>query len=104
MYWFFRLGKKRKSNNKSGKKDDKCFQCAATVAFNHEEIQLHLKRNWNIKLFINKYKWKGINYQSKIDDCKTFEKNKLTVVLNKILNIKLNTLKKNVQLLFPKLI
>ena len=41
----------------------------------------------NIKLFINKNKWKGINYASKIDDWKTFEKNNATIALN-ILYIK----------------
>ena len=41
----------------------------------------------NIKLFINEYKWKGINYPSKIDDRKTFEKNNPTIALN-ILYIK----------------
>ena len=29
----------------------------------------------NIKPFVNKYKWKGINYPSKMDDWKMFEKN-----------------------------
>ena len=28
-----------------------------------------------IKLFLNNYNWKGINYPSKKDDSKTFEKN-----------------------------
>ena len=28
----------------------------------------------SIKLFITKYKWKGINYTSKIEDWKRFEK------------------------------
>ena len=41
----------------------------------------------NIKPFINKYNWKGINYPYKIDDWKTFEKNNPTITLN-ILYIK----------------
>ena len=41
----------------------------------------------NIKLFINKYNWKGINYPSKKDGWKTFEKNNPTITLN-ILYIK----------------
>ena len=41
----------------------------------------------NIKLFIDKYYWKGIHYLSKIDDWKTFEKNNITNALN-ILYIK----------------
>ena len=46
-----------------------------------------IQRVSNIKLFINKYNWKGINYPSKIDDWKTFGKNNLTIALN-ILYIK----------------
>ena len=36
--------------------------------------------------FTNKFNWKFINYPAKIDDCKTFEKNNLTIAL-KILYI-----------------
>ena len=57
------------------------------VALNYEEIKWNPERVSNIKLFINKYKQKGINYPSKIDDWKTFEKNNLTIALN-ILYIK----------------
>ena len=53
---------------------------------NYGEIQSHPKRVSNIKPFINKYKWKRINYPSKID-WKTLEKNNPTVPLN-ILYIK----------------
>ena len=67
--------------------DDKWFQYAATVALNYEEIKWNPERVSNIKPFINKYNWKGINYPSKIDDWKTFEKNNLTIALN-ILYIK----------------
>ena len=41
----------------------------------------------NIKPFINKYYQKGINYLTKLDDWKRFEKNNLTIALN-ILYIK----------------
>ena len=34
------------------------------------------------KQFINKCKWKGINYPSKINDWKTFVKNNATIALN----------------------
>ena len=54
---------------------------------NYGQIQLHPERVSNIKLFINKYKWKGINIPSKIDDWKTFKKNYPTTALN-ILHIK----------------
>ena len=36
----------------------------------------------NIKQYINKFKWKAINYPSKINDWKTLEKNNLTIALN----------------------
>ena len=36
----------------------------------------------NIKPFINKYNWKGINHPTKIDDCETFEKNNPTIAFN----------------------
>ena len=57
------------------------------VALNYGEIELHPERVSNIKLFINKYNWKGINYPSKIDDLKTLGKNNPAIALN-ILHIK----------------
>ena len=56
--------KNKKPTINSKNKDDKCFQYALTVALNYEEIKSHLERLSNIKLSINKYKWKGINYSS----------------------------------------
>ena len=35
---------------------------------------------------MNKYRRKGINYASKIDDWKTFEKNNLTIPVNVLYN------------------
>ena len=69
--------------------DDKCFQYAATVEFNYEKINWNPERVSNIKPFINKYNWKEINYSSKMDDQKTFEKNNPTIAFN-ILYIKEN--------------
>ena len=69
------------------KKDDKCFQCAVTAALSYGETESHPERVSNIKTFINKYNWKGINYPSITDDWKTFEKNNPTITLN-ILYIK----------------
>ena len=62
--------------------DGRCFQYAATVALNYEEIRWNPERVPNIKLFRNKYNWKGINYPSKIDDWKIFEKSNPTIALN----------------------
>ena len=54
---------------------------------NYGKTESHPERVSNIKLFINKCKWEGINYPSKLDDWKTFEKNNLTIALD-ILYIK----------------
>ena len=54
---------------------------------NYEEIKWNPERVSNIKPFISKYNWKGINCPSKIGDWKTFEKNNPTIALN-ILYIK----------------
>ena len=35
-----------------------------------------------MKLFINKYNWKGINFPSEKDNWKKFEKNNVTIALN----------------------
>ena len=67
--------------------DGQCFQYTVTVALNHDKIKWNPERVSNIKPFINKYNWKGINYPSKINDCKKCEKNNSTIALN-ILYIK----------------
>ena len=74
--------KKKKATINPKKTDDKCFQYSIAVALNYEEIESHPERISNIKLFINKYNWNEINYPSKINDRKTFEKNNLTIALN----------------------
>ena len=79
--------KKKKATINPKNKEDKCFQYALTVASNYQEVKWNPERVLNIKPFINKYKWKGINYPSKIDDWKTFENNNPTIALN-ILHIK----------------
>ena len=63
-------------------KDDKCFQFAATVALNHEEITKEPQKISKIKPLINKYNWNGIKYPLKADDWKTFEKYNLIIALN----------------------
>ena len=55
--------------------NDNYFQYAVTVTLNYREIKWNPERVSNVKPFINKYNWKGINYPTKIDDWKTFEKN-----------------------------
>ena len=53
------LDKKEKSNNKSCQCYDKC---TAAVALNHEEIGKDSGRISKVKLFIDGYSWKHINY------------------------------------------
>ena len=46
--------KKKKGTINSKNTDDKCFQYAATVALNYEEIESNPERVLSIKPFINK--------------------------------------------------
>ena len=61
--------------------DDKCFQYALTVALNHEQIKSHPERISNIKLFIDQYNWKEINFPSHDKDWKKCELNNKSHVL-----------------------
>ena len=51
----------------------------ATVASNYDKVKWSPEIASNIKSFIKKYNWKGINYPSKLDDWKTFEKKNSTI-------------------------
>ena len=66
--------KKKKATTNPKNTDNKCFQYTVTVALNYEEIESHPERVSNIKPLIN--------YPSKIDDWRTFEKNNPTIALN----------------------
>ena len=63
-------------------KDDKCFQYALTVALNYEQIKDHPERISKIKPFIDKCKWKEIDFPSHSKDWKKFESNNKSVALN----------------------
>ena len=82
IYSFSRLDKVKKATINPKNTDDKCFQYPVTIALNYREIKRNPERVSNIKPFINKYNWKGINYPTKIDDWKRFEKNNPTIALN----------------------
>ena len=56
------------------KKDNKCFHYAVTVALDYEKIKKDTQRITKIKPFINKCNWEGINYPTKKDYWKNFEK------------------------------
>ena len=62
------LNKRATINPKN--KDNKCFQYSITVALNHQNIENHPERISNIKPFIDKYNWKGIDFPAGIKDCK----------------------------------
>ena len=74
--------KKKKAKINPKNDDDKCFQYAAKIALNFEEIKKDLQSVLNIKPFINNYNWEGIICPSKIEDWKKFEKNNWTIALN----------------------
>ena len=63
-------------------KDNKCFQYSIAAALNHQEIGNHPERISNIKPFIDKYNWKGIDFPAGIKDWKKFEENNKEVALN----------------------
>ena len=74
--------KKTHRVNLINKKDKKCFQYAATVTLNHEEIKNDSQRMKNVRPFTNKYNWESINHPSEKDDWKIFDKNNVTIDLN----------------------
>ena len=63
-------------------KDNKCFQYTITAALNHENIKDHPERISKIKLFINNYNWKDIEFPSHSKDWRKFECNNKTIALN----------------------
>ena len=65
------MAKKQKGNNKSKKKDDKGFQYALTVALNYDQIKDHPEKISKIKPFIDKCKWKEIDFPSHSKNWKT---------------------------------
>ena len=71
-----------------------------TVALNYGEIEWHPERVSNIKPFINKYNWKRINYLSKMDNWKTFEK----IIKQLLLIFCISKKNKYVQVMSQKLI
>ena len=62
---------------------------------NDGEIESRSERVLNIKLSLNKYKWKGKNYSFKIDDWKTFE----TIISQLLLILCILKEKKYIQLI-----
>ena len=67
---------------RSGNETFKCFQYSITAALNHQNIENYPERISNIKPFIDKYNWKGIDFPAGIKDWKKFERNNKTIALN----------------------
>ena len=88
--------KDKKSRINPKNSDDNCFQYAATLALNFDNIDNHPERISKIRSFINKYNLKDIDFPSTSKDWKKFESNN-EVALN-ILYIPHNT--KKIQLAY----
>ena len=67
--------KDKKSTINPKNKDNKCFQYAATLALNIDNIDNHLERISKIKPFINQYDWKDIEFPPTSKDWRKFESN-----------------------------
>ena len=72
--------------------DNKCFQYAATLALNFNDIDKHHQRISKIKHFIDNYNWNDINFPAAKKDWIKFEVNNKNVALN-ILYAPFNTKK-----------
>ena len=68
--------------NLINQKGNKCFQYAVTVTLNHKVIGKNPERIIKIKTFINKYKWKEINFPLEKGDWKYVIKNNVKTAIN----------------------
>ena len=68
--------------NPKNTKDNNCFQYAIIAALNYQNIEHHPKRISNLKLFINNYNWKDIEFPAHSKDWRKFECNNKTIALN----------------------
>ena len=82
--------KNKKATINPKNNDDKCFQYALTVALNYEQIKDYPERISKIKLFIDQYNWKEIDFLSRSKDWKKSESNNRSIALN-ILYVSHNT-------------
>ena len=88
--------KDKKSSINPKNNDHKCFQYAATLALNFDNINNHPKKISKIRPFIDQYNWKDIDFPATSTDWKKFELNN-KVALN-ILYVPHNT--KKIQLAY----
>ena len=71
--------KKKKATRNRKNKDHKCFRHVIAVALKYKEIEMRPEKVSNTNSFINKYRRKEINYLSRINNWKTFQKNNPTI-------------------------
>ena len=88
--------KDKKSTINPKNNDHKCFEYAATLALNFDNINNHPEKISKIKHFIDQYNWKDIDFPPTNKDWKKFELNN-KVALN-ILHVPHNT--KKIQLAY----
>ena len=74
--------KNKKATINKKNNDSNCFQYAIITALNHKQSKNHPERISSLKLFINQYDWKGINFWSHKEDWKKFESNKKSIAPN----------------------
>ena len=60
--------KNKKATINPQNKDNECFKDVTTAALNHKEIKKDPQRISEIKPFIDKYNWKGIEFPSHSKD------------------------------------
>ena len=82
--------KRRESYINPQNNDDKGFQYAITAGLNYEQIKSHAERLSNIKLFIDQYNWKEIDFSSHKNNRKMFELNNKSIAVN-VLYLPCNT-------------
>ena len=73
---------KRVTINPQNTEDNKCFQYAITAALNYQNITNNCQRISKIKLFINNYNWKDMEFPSHSKDWRKFECNNKAIALN----------------------
>ena len=76
--------------NSKNTKNNNCFQYPITAALNYPNIGHHPERISKLKLFIDNYNWKDIEFPSHSKDWRKFEQNNKTIAIN-ILYVLYNT-------------
>ena len=78
------------NNDNNNNINNNDFQNALDDALNYQTIEKTPQGRSNLKLYTDKYNWKGIKFPAGPEEWKKFERNKKTIALN-ILYVKHNT-------------